>query len=159
MLVDFEKAFDSISWDFIHTLLTFLNFWARCSPVDQGILYWYLFLFKYQWYLLFFFFKHLARGTTGRPLSPYLYLLCAEVLSIMLRENELVKGVKTKDEEFLLSQFADDTALCLDGSEEFFFMKLLECYPFLLRSLVWKSILKRHKLFGLGLVRIVIFVI
>ena len=119
MLVDFEKAFDSISWDFIHTVLTFLNFgpdirqWIKVFYTDissclniNGI------------YSSFFIIQRGVRQ--GDPLSPYLYLLCAEVLSNMLRENELVKGVKIKDEEFLLSQFADDTALCLDGSEESF---------------------------------------
>ena len=56
----------------------------------------------------------------GDPLSPYLYLICAEILSNMLRENTIIKGIHINDEEIKISQFADDTALYLDGSKESF---------------------------------------
>jgi hypothetical protein len=63
----------------------------------------------------------LNRGVRqGDPLSPYLYLLCAEILSKMLRENKKIRGIGLRDQDVLLSQFADDTALYLDGSEESF---------------------------------------
>ena len=119
MLVDFEKAFDSIAWNFIENVLAFLNFgpmiikWVKtfyndissCISLNGTYSAWF----------------KICRGVRqGDPLSPYLYLLCAEILSSMLRENDIVKGIKIKDEEVMLSQFADDTALCLDGSEESF---------------------------------------
>jgi hypothetical protein len=56
----------------------------------------------------------------GDPCSPYLYLICAEILSIMIRSNKNIKGIQFKDKENLLSQFADDTTLCLDGSKKSF---------------------------------------
>ena len=56
----------------------------------------------------------------GDPCSPYIYLICAEILSLMIRQSSKIKGIKLKEREALLSQFADDTTLCLDGSEESF---------------------------------------
>ena len=41
----------------------------------------------------------------------------------MLRQNPRIIGIKIKEKEFLLSQFADDTTVCRDGSEE----SLTEC--------------------------------
>ena len=38
----------------------------------------------------------------------------------MIRQNVNIKGIKLKDNEILLSQFADDTTLYLDGSERSF---------------------------------------
>ena len=38
----------------------------------------------------------------------------------MLRESEQVKGITINNHDILLPQFADDTAICLDGSEEGF---------------------------------------
>jgi len=118
-MADLEKAFDSISWKFIDKTLNFFNFgpdivhWVHtfysqissCVSVNGRYSAWF----------------KIARGVRqGDPLSCYLYLLCAEILSNMLRENEKVRGIKVGENEFLLSQFADDTALCLDGSEESF---------------------------------------
>ena len=45
----------------------------------------------------------------GDPLSPYLFLICAEILSLMVRQNKSTHEIKILDEEILLSQFADDT--------------------------------------------------
>ena len=56
------------------------------------------------------------RGTRqGDPLSPYLFLLCAEILSQMIWQNKNIHGLKILDGELLISQFADDTTFFLDG--------------------------------------------
>ena len=41
-------------------------------------------------------------------------------MSLMFRKNNRIKGIKTRGNEILLSLFADDTTLFLDGSEESF---------------------------------------
>ena len=51
------------------------------------------------------------------PVSPYIFILCAEVLSIMLKTEDSVKGIRINDIIYTLSQYADDTQTFLDGSE------------------------------------------
>ena len=54
----------------------------------------------------------------GCPLSPYLFILSAEILAKAIRKNADIKGLLVKDTEIKLSQYADDTTLILDGSEK-----------------------------------------
>ena len=53
----------------------------------------------------------------GDPLSPYIFLLCAEILSCQFKANTEIKEIKIAGTKYLLSQFADDTTIFLDGSE------------------------------------------
>ena len=125
MLIDFEKAFDSISWNFLNNILKFFNFgesiqkWVKTfynnikSAVNQGG-------------NLSEFFR-IERGCRqGDPLSPYLFILCAEIMAIKIRENPKIKGIKVLHSETEISQFADDTSVILDGSEESLNETLLE---------------------------------
>lgn len=50
------------------------------------------------------------------PIAPYLFLLCAEILSILIKQNNNIKGIFVNDKEHKISQYADDTLLTLDGS-------------------------------------------
>ena len=50
--------------------------------------------------------------------DPYIFLLCAEILSGLFRSNRDIKGIKIADTEYVLSQFADDTTVILDGPEK-----------------------------------------
>ena len=117
--IDFEKAFDSISWSFLQKSLEFFNFgpkfcqWIKtfytditsCISLNGQYSPWF----------------PIERGVRqGDPCSPYLYLVCAEILSLFLKQNKDIKGIKIRDKETLLSQFADDTTLYLDGSEKSF---------------------------------------
>ena len=47
----------------------------------------------------------------GRPFSPYLFVLSAELLANKIRQDSTVKGIKIFGNEIKLSQFADDTTL------------------------------------------------
>ena len=54
----------------------------------------------------------------GDPLSPYLFVICAEILATLIRRHDGIKGIKTGNVEFLISQYADDTSFILDGCLE-----------------------------------------
>ena len=58
----------------------------------------------------------------GCPLSPYLFILCAEVLGNAIRRDEEIRGIKISGTECKLSQYADDTTMILDGSELSFYL-------------------------------------
>ena len=71
----------------------------------------------------------------------------------MTWENNKSKGITINNKEVILSQFADDTPLCLDGSEESFKDSIR-----ILRDFALISGLKRnnekHRLYGLAVIRI-----
>lgn len=52
----------------------------------------------------------------GDPLSPFIFVLCVEVLAYMIRSNKNIKGITVNSTEYKISQYADDTSLLLDGS-------------------------------------------
>jgi hypothetical protein len=117
MSVDFEKAFDYLQWEFIYDTLKIFNF-------GNYILNWYTTLYNdihtciYNYGYRSDFFP-ISRGVRqGCPLSPYLFILCAELLSIAIRHDDGIKGIKIGDSEFKLLQYADDTVLCLKWCAE-----------------------------------------
>ena len=117
ILIDFEKAFDSLSWSFIHKALKFLNFgnsfrkWIEVfySNINSAVI--------QNGYLSSFF--QISRGCRqGDPLSPYIFIICAEFLANKIRKNKNIKGIKVGTSEHKISQYADDTSIFLDGSEK-----------------------------------------
>ena len=61
----------------------------------------------------------ISRGCRqGDPLSPYLFTLAEEILAIMIRNNTKIKGLRIDGLEIKLGQYADDTQIFLDESEE-----------------------------------------
>ena len=108
LLVDFEKAFDTIEWDFIQKALECFNFGSNFRKwitilytdistfaVNNG--------FKSEPF-------NIERGVRqGCPLSPFLFILATELLAIAVRENKEIKGIKVGDVEIKISQLADDT--------------------------------------------------
>ena len=64
---------------------------------------------------------HLSRSVRkGCPLSPYLFILSVEIVAGAIRNKSEIRGIKIQDTEFKLNQYADDTTLILDGSEQYF---------------------------------------
>ena len=115
-IIDFKKAFDSVSWSFISKVLTFFNFgdsikkWIEVlhtnvsSAINLGG-------------NLSSFFKIHRGCRQGDPIASYIFILCVEILASRLRTNINVKGIKIENCPILISQFADDTSLVLDGSD------------------------------------------
>ena len=117
MLIDFEKAFDSVSWKFLNNVLKFFNFgpniqsWIKLLNTDISA------SVQQSGHLSDFF--NIERGCRqGDPISPYLFILCGQILYLMIECNVHIKGITIGQHDFKLTQFADDTSIFLDGSQE-----------------------------------------
>ena len=49
-----------------------------------------------------------------------MFVLCVEVLGIMIRQNKLIKGIIVQGTEHKMTQYADDTELMLEGNRTSF---------------------------------------
>ena len=120
--LDFEKAFDCISWDFIYQVLLYFNFGNyiinRVKILNTNFMHVLQSGFLSTQFLI-------QRGCRqGDPLAPYLFLLCPKILSVLLKQNHDIRGIMTREKEHKISQYADDAALTLDGSSKSLFAAL-----------------------------------
>ena len=114
LTVDFEKAFDSINWNFIYKALELFNFgplfckWVKTmyenissTIINSGN--------TCEWF-------YPSRGIRqGCPLSAYLFIIAAEILACKIRHDDNIKGIKIGDSYIKISQLADDTTCIIDG--------------------------------------------
>ena len=115
LLVDFEKAFDSISRKFIDNVLSFLNFgiifknyikcknndFKLCVTIQHGF---------------FSSFLNIGRGCR-HPISPYIFILCMEILGtcILIRHCNDIKVIKISNIELIIRSF--NMLTILDGTD------------------------------------------
>ena len=117
IIVDYAKAFDTIEWNFIDEVFKIFGFgpiftkWVKLlrnnsrSKIEQNG----------------FFSENisLSRGCRqGDPISPYVFVLCAEILSHVIREKKDINGIVVYDKETKLTQYADGTTIFLGGDKE-----------------------------------------
>jgi hypothetical protein len=114
LLIDFEKAFDTVRWNFLGEILQKFYFgkifqkWVKILHTDI------------KSYVInnghfsdsFNIFRGIRQGC---PLSAYLFLLVVEMLAINIRNNTNINGMKLKHKEIKISQMADDTTLILES--------------------------------------------
>jgi len=110
IFVDFEKAFDTVSWDFLSKCLIAFNFgpyFQKCvSTLYSNIL---SSVLNNGYASAFFYPKRGIRQ--GCPLSALLFLLVVEVLSVSVKHNNRISGIKIGHKEYKITQLADDTTL------------------------------------------------
>ncbi len=116
LFLDFEKAFDSLEWEFMFKTLDRLNFgpifkkWIRILYVEPTA------LIKINGWLTGEI--TLTRGIRqGCPISALLFILCTEILAQHIKQDKTLCGftIKTKqgEQEIKVTQYADDTTLFL----------------------------------------------
>ena len=113
VFLDFEKAFDSIEWNFIHRCLETFNFgldlrqWIKVFYTDISS------CVLNNGYASKHF--HLERGLRqGCPLSSTLFVIAIELLAQRIRRSKEIKGIPIDEHnEVKLSQYADDTTVLL----------------------------------------------
>ena len=125
MFIDFEKAFDTVEWSFIWKTLDYFNFgpslisWIQlCYRNIQSC------VLNNGWASNYFTPERGVRQ--GCPLSPYIFILCAEILAAKIRRNNDIKGITVFGNEIKISQYADDTTMILDGSKKSLLSALLD---------------------------------
>ena len=115
LFIDFEKAFDTIEWNFIWKVFKRFNFgdsfirWLKImytNPssciINNGI--------SGQYF-------QLGRGVRqGDPLSPYVFILAIELLAIKIRSHPDIVGIRIKNNEFKLSLYADDMTVAVQDT-------------------------------------------
>ena len=118
VFLDFEKAFDSVEWDFLQICLqSFNSIFLSIGPQFR------------RWVSIFYnnitscvlkngyasnhFF--LERGVRqGCPLSGMLFIIAIEVLAQKIKNSNDIEGIKIQDNRIVkLSQYADDTTAIL----------------------------------------------
>ena len=116
---DFQKAFDSLEWDFIAYCLNLFNFgpsiikhvkWIKVFHTNTTTQ-----VSNNGWVTNMF---NPSRGSRqGCPLSPYTLLICAEILGCLFRNDPLILGIQIQNHKFVVSQYADDTIITIAYSE------------------------------------------
>ena len=128
IFIDFQKAFDSLEWNFLLNCLEACNFgpdfikWVKTfykniqsCVVNNGLMSDY---------------STQERGVRqGDPLSPYLFVVAVESLAIAIRKNPAIRGIMIGNEETKLLQYADNmTAVLSDINSAQALFDLLEVF-------------------------------
>jgi hypothetical protein len=116
LLIDFEKAFDTIKWKFLMKVLTKFNFgnifkkWITImyNNIQSTVM-------NNGYFSPYF---NIYRGMRqGCPISAYLFIMVVEILAISIRTNKKIHGLRLRTREIKISQLADDTTIFLNNTE------------------------------------------
>ena len=117
LFVDFEKAFDTLEWNFISKTLEVFNFGSNFKK-------WFTVLYNgvqssvlNGGFMTNYF--EITRGVRqGCPLSPSLFILAVELLALKIRQNPNCEGIYLQNkQEVKISQFADDTTIITNSTD------------------------------------------
>ena len=111
--IDFEKCFDRIAYNAVFGLLKYFE-------VGDEFIEWTCLLFtqfevctQNAGYCSRYF-RKTRSVNQGCPISPYLYLLCGEIMAHQMALNSKIQGITIQDTKLLMAQFADDTVIYIN---------------------------------------------
>ena len=128
MAIDFEKAFDSVSRTFLQNTLRSFGFGPSFCRWIKTL---------YNGTLSCVFNGGISTGyfsiekgvRQGDPLSPYLFILCIEILAYSIRKDSAIRGIRFGDIEVKQVLYADDMTLFVrDSASINRIEKLFECF-------------------------------
>ncbi|XP_071700548.1 uncharacterized protein [Rutidosis leptorrhynchoides] len=152
--VDFEKAFDSINWDYLLEVMKCMGFGTKwCKWISSCLKSATISILINGSPTSEFNLKRSVRQ--GDPLSPFLFIIAAEGLNILTKkavERGMYKGVEVGKDKVVIShlQYADDTIFFGEWSRRNArnLMYLLECFE---RASGLKVNYNKSQLFGIGI--------
>ena len=119
LLLDIQKAFDSVSHDCLLRVLRKFNFSQKFINWIQG------FYSGRKSYISNY--GNLTKPIDmergiflGCPISPYLFLLVIETMALAIRQNSNIKGIPVEENELKITLLADDSTCFIDGSDNSF---------------------------------------
>ena len=148
--MDIEKAFDSLSHTFLISVLKKFGF-------GNDFLNWIKLLIECQESCI------MNSGTTSRyfqlergarqgdPISAYLFILCLEILFILIKRNKDINGINIFDHCFLYTAYADDTTFFLKNTESIF--QLVKTFQFFTKFSGLKPNFKKCEIAGIGVLK------
>ena len=115
LFIDFEKAFDSLELEYVVRVLQKYNF-------GDDFIKWFKVLYENSSSMVinnghFSEAFKLGRGCRqGNSLSPFIFILCVEPLSKVIKLDKKITGINIGSAIHKIEQYADDTFVFLDGS-------------------------------------------
>lgn len=110
--LDFTKAFDSVRWDFIRVALEWFGFGPLFSDLVDLIFNQIQTCIVNAGHTSSYF--EPTRGIRqGCCVSPYLFILCVEVMATLIRQSPNILGLQLGDDTTKILQFADDSTCLL----------------------------------------------
>ena len=118
MCLDFEKAFDSLEWNFLFKTLKKFNFGDKFINWMKLLYNKPVMMFKNNGFISRKIYP--TRGVRqGCPVSALLFIIAVEILAVKLRNSRDIKGIAIRRTKkcIKLKQYADDTTLVLRNFE------------------------------------------
>ena len=115
IVLDFAKAFETIEWSYIYSCMEMFGYGERFIIMVKLLHNGSSSVIENNGH-----FSNtiplLRGGCQGDPIIPYIFVLCAELLSHCIRECGDIRDIEVHDTEIVISQCTDDTTLFFEGS-------------------------------------------